>query len=103
MRSERPATSSPLRLPCARAARGTPAAARPAALKVRNCRRPTGDDAAELLHMGSLLLWARCMSSRRSLSRPRRRGGPDVLLSRADPSTLWPVAHKETHHARAAL
>src|SRR6185295_5952585 len=70
MRSDSPATSSPLRLPCARTERGRPAAARPAALRVRNCRRPTGWDAALLLRMGSLLLWAWVYAMPGVLSRP---------------------------------
>src|SRR5439155_26039670 len=69
MRSDSPATSSPLRLPCARAARGRPAATSPAALRVRNRRRPTEWDAADRLRMGALLLWAGCKSSAASLSR----------------------------------
>jgi len=52
--------------------------------------------------MGSLLLWAWVYAIARLAVKAAPARRPHVLLSRADPSTLWPVAHKETRHARAA-
>ena len=52
--------------------------------------------------MGTLLLWAWVYAIARLAVKAGRPDGADVLLSRADPSTLWPVAHKEIRHARAA-
>src|SRR5215470_4447053 len=95
MRSDRPATSSPLRFACARAARGSAAAASPAALKERNCRRPTGRDAAVRLRMGSLLLGTRGVCHGGFAVKT----GPALCLPR-EASTLGPVAHKEIRHAR---
>src|SRR5215470_8127215 len=95
MRSDRPATSSPLRFACARAARGSAAAASPAALKERNCRRPTGRDAAVRLRMGSLLLGTRGVCHGGFAVQA---GAGLVLAARCVYSS--PVAHKRIRHAR---